>query len=132
MPCGGRKQNRGGIQEEDHRRRGVLCRTATRTGEMFGMCRTPGGRVNVESSDDSTWESGEATTPMDTLDGKRGQDIQDVLPNKGGTAAISSGRVPGNTGNEDGNAGALRALACPRHCGDAGGRKLPPPTVCQV
>ena len=96
------------------------------------MWRTPGGRVNVESSDDSTWESGGVPTSMDTPDGKRGQDIQDVFPDEGGTAAISYGRVPGDTGNEDGNAGALRALACPRHRGDSGGRKLLPPTVCQV
>ena len=56
---------------------------------MLGMWRTPGGRVNVESSDDSTWESGGATTHMDTPEGKRGPDIQDVLPDKGGTMAMS-------------------------------------------
>ena len=32
-------------------------------------------------------------------------------------------------GDEDGDAGALRAPAYPQHRGDAGGRKLPPPTV---
>ena len=42
------------------------------------------------------------------------------------------GGVPKETGNEDGEAGALHAPACPRHRGDAGGRKLPPPTVRQV
>ena len=69
---------------------------------------------------------------MGTPDGNMVQDIQDVLPDKGGTADMSRGRVPGDTGNKDGNAGALCAPACPRHRGDAGGRKLPPPTVCQV
>ena len=39
------------------------------------------------------------------------------------------GRVPGKSGDEDGNAGALRAQACPRHYGDTGGRKVSPPTV---
>ena len=42
------------------------------------------------------------------------------------------GGVPVETGNEYGDAGALRAPACPRHRGDSGGRKLPPPTVRQV
>ena len=62
----------------------------------------------MESSDDLTWEIGRATTPMDTPDGKRGQDIQDVLPKEGRTAAMSRGGVPGVPGNGDGNAGALR------------------------
>ena len=39
------------------------------------------------------------------------------------------GGVPGEIGDEDGNAGALRASTCPRHGGDSVGRKLPPPTV---
>ena len=39
------------------------------------------------------------------------------------------GGVPRESGNEDGNVGALRAPECPRHRGDAGGRKLSPPTV---
>ena len=99
---------------------------------MRGMWGNPSGRINVESSDESTWESGEATKPIDTLDGKRGQDIQDVLLDEGRTVAMSGGGVPGGTGNADGNAGALRAPARPRHHGDAGGKKLTPPTVCQV
>ena len=39
------------------------------------------------------------------------------------------GGVPGESDDEDGNPGALRAPACPRHRGDARGRKIPPPTV---
>ena len=58
--------------------------------------------------------------------------IPDVLSGKGGTAEMPRGGVTGETGDEDGNAGALCAPACPRHHGDAGGRKLPPPTVHQV
>ena len=42
------------------------------------------------------------------------------------------GGVPVETGNEYGDAGALRAPECPRHRGDSGGRKLPPPTVRQM
>ena len=110
----------------------VLNGEATRTVRMRGIWGTPGGRVNVDSSDESTWESGGATTPMDTPDGNRGQDIQDVLPDKGETVAMSHGGVPGDTGNEDGNAGALRAPARTRHHGDSVGRKITQPAVCQV
>ena len=39
------------------------------------------------------------------------------------------GGVPGESGDKDSNAGALRATTCPQHCGDYGGRKLLPPTV---
>ena len=42
------------------------------------------------------------------------------------------GRVSGESGSEDGNAGELYAPACPQHHGDSGGRKLSPPTVRQV
>ena len=55
--------------------------------------------------------------------------ILDFLSGKGGIAEMPRGGLPGETGDEDGDAGALRAPACPRHRGDAGGRKLPPPTV---
>ena len=102
------------------------------TDRMRGMWGTTSGLVNVELSDDLKWESGWATTHVDPPDGKRGQDVQDVLPDEGGPVVMSRGGVPGGPGNEDGNAGALRAPECPRHRGDAGGRKLPPPTVCQV
>ena len=69
---------------------------------------------------------------MDTPEGKRGPDIGDVLPDEGGATAMSRGKVPGDTGNKDCNAGALRAPECPRHRGDAGGRKITAPTVRQV
>ena len=76
-------------------------------------------------------ESGGGTPPVEPPDGKQGQDV-DVLPNKGGTAAMSRGGVPGAPSNKDGNAVALRAPARPRNRGDAGGRKLPPPRVSHV
>ena len=49
-----------------------------------------------------------------------------------GAADMPRGGMPGENGDEDGDAGALCAPACIRHCGDAGGRKLPPTTVRQV
>ena len=61
--------------------------------------------------------------------GDRASDLQDDLPGEGRTAEMSSDGVTGQSGDEDGNAGALCAPACPRHCGDSGRRKLPPPTV---
>ena len=99
---------------------------------MRGVWGISSGRVHVESSDDSTWESGGATTPVDPPDGRRGQDVQDVPPDEGGTAEISCGGVPRGPSNKDGNAGALRAPERPRHLGVSGGSKLPPPTVSQV
>ena len=56
-------------------------------------------------------------------------ELQDDLSGKGRTAELSSVRMPGQSGDEDGNVSALRATVCPRHHGDSGGRKLPPPTV---
>ena len=37
--------------------------------------------------------------------------------------------MPGPSGDEDVNAGALPAPACPQHRGDSEGDKIPPPTV---
>ena len=97
------------------------------------MRRAAGVRLNFESSDDSTWEGGGATTSVDyPVRGKGPPGISDVLSGKGGTAYMPRVRVPGESGDDDGNAVALRAPACPQHCGDAGGRKLPPPRVRQV
>ena len=97
------------------------------------MRRTAGGRINVESSDDSTWESGGVKTPVDNHDRGQGPPgIPDVFIVKGVTAEMLCGGVPGETGDKDGDAGALRALACPQHRGYAEGRKIPPPTVRQV
>ena len=42
---------------------------------------------------------------------------------------MSSYRIPEQSGDKDGNAGALLALACPQNRSDSGGRKLSPLTV---
>ena len=80
LPGYGRKQNTGGIREETRGIGEVLHGAAAQRGGMCGVWRTTGGRVNIESSDDSTWESGGVKTPMDTTERDRGPDIQDVLP----------------------------------------------------
>ena len=78
------------------------------------MQRAVGGRIPVESSDDSTWEGIGDTAEMEhTGPGDRTPDVQDVLPGEGRTADMSGGGVPGQSGDKDGIAGALCALACP-------------------
>ena len=51
---------------------------------MRGVWGISSDRVRVESSDESTWKSDGAATPVDPPDRRRGQDVQDVLPDKGG------------------------------------------------
>ena len=89
LPGGSGKHDRGGLREEDHGGREVVRGGTAGTDRICGMWGTTSGRVNVESSDDLTWESGEATTPVEPPYGNRGQDVQDVLPEEGGTAAMS-------------------------------------------
>ena len=97
------------------------------------MQRATGGRLHVKSSDVSTWEGGGTTTSVKYPGRRKGTPrIPDVLSGNGGAADMPHGGVPGESGNKDGNAGALRAPACPQNRGDAGGRKIPPPTVRQV
>ena len=50
---------------------------------------------HVESSDDSTWKSNSTAATVDPPGGREGQDIQDVLPSKGGAESVSSGGGPG-------------------------------------
>ena len=81
---------------------------------MQGVQRTAGGRLPVESSDDSTWESVGAKTPVDHPGRGHGPPgIIDALSGKGGTAEMPCGGVPGENGDEDGDVGALRIPACP-------------------
>ena len=92
-----------------------------------------GGWIPVDSSDDSTREGGVDTAAIDhTGRGEWPPELPDVLSGKGGTAEMPRGGVPGGNSDENSDAGVLRAPACPRHRGDAVGRKLPPPTVRQV
>ena len=94
------------------------------------MWRDVGGRIPVESYYDSTQEGGRDTTAMEHTGHKDlTPDLQDVVPGKGRTAEMFSGGVPGQSGDKFSNAGALCAPECPRHHGDYGGRRPPPPTV---
>ena len=73
-----------------------------------------GGWIPVDSSDDSTREGGVDTAAIDhTGRGEWPPELPDVLSSKGGTAEIPRGGVPRDSGNKDGDAGALCALACP-------------------
>ena len=99
-------------------------------GVLRRVWRDVGGRIRVESYDDSTQEGGGDTAAMEHNGrGDWTPDLQDFLPGKGRTAEMSSGGVPGKRGNEDSNAGALRAPAYPQHRGDHVERKPPPHTV---
>ena len=69
------------------------------------------------------------TAAMKHTGGECSPELTDVFPGEGRIAEMPRGGVPGQSGDEDGNAGALRVTACPRHRGDSGGRKLPSPTV---
>ena len=63
---------------------------------MRGVRKAAGSRFPVDSSDESTWESGGATTPVDHPDrGQGSPGIPDVVPGKGGTADMPRGGVPG-------------------------------------
>ena len=94
------------------------------------MRRAVGVRIPFESYDDSTWESGGDTLAMEHPGrGDRASDLQDDLTGEGRTAELSSGGMPVQSGDKDGNVGALRAPEYPRHRGNSVERKLPPPTV---
>ena len=130
---GGRKPHYSSVREEDHKGGTSIQRTTMGSGCVQRVWRAAGGRLPVESSDESTWEGVGETTPVDHPGrGKGLPGIPDVLSGKGGTADMPCGGVPGESGDEDANTGALCAPACPRHRGDAGGRKLPPPPVRQA
>ena len=69
------------------------------------MRRAAGSRLPVESSDDSTWEGGGEMATMDhTGRGEGAPELLDVLSGKWGTTEIPRGGVPGESGEEDGNA----------------------------
>ena len=89
-----------------------------------------GGWFPVESSDDSTREGGrEMAEKEHTGRGEWPPKLTDVFPGEGRTAEMPRGGVPVESGDEDENAGALLAPACPQHCSDSGGREILPPTV---
>ena len=97
---------------------------------MQGVRRVDDGRVPDKSYDDSTWEGEKYTSAMDHPGcGDWASDFQDDLPGEGRPFELPSGSIPGPSGDEDGNAGVIPALEFPRHRGDSGGGKLPPPTV---
>ena len=97
---------------------------------MQGVRRVAGVGIHEDSSDDSTWEGGGNTTVTEHT-GRRGWDLDfhNAFPGKGRPAELPGGGMPGPSGNEDGNVGALLAPACLRHRGHSGGGKPTPTTV---
>ena len=97
---------------------------------MQGVWRVDGEGISDEYSDDSTWDgSGDTVAMENPRRGVRATDFQNDLPVEGRPAELPGGGMPGPSDNEDGNAGALPAPACPQHRGHSGGGKPPPPTV---
>ena len=120
----------GSVQEEGHRGRPHVQGAPEGTGIMQGVRGVDGGRITEESSDESTWEGGEDMTKMKNPGrGGRATDFLNDITSEGRPAKLPSGGIPGLSGDEDSNAGALTALACPRHRGQYGIGKPPPPTV---
>ena len=78
------------------------------------MRRSVDSRFPVESYDESTWEGGRDTSAMKHPGrGDWASDLQDDLPGEGRPAEIPSGGMPGQSGDKDGNVGALREPSCP-------------------
>ena len=77
---------------------------------MRRMRRVVGGGIPDESYDDSTWEVGGDTAAMEHP-GRRdwASDFQDDLPGEGRPTELPGGGMPGPSGDEDGNVGALPA-----------------------
>ena len=130
---GGREPHDGSIREEDHRIETVIQGATKEPGGLRRVQRDAGGWLPVDSYNDSTWEGVGATATVDHPSRRKCPPvIQDVLSGKGGAADMPRGGVPGYSGDKEGDAGALRSLACPRHRSGAGGKKLPPSTVIPV
>ena len=104
------QQRTGGV----HGGRTYIHGAAKGTGGWQRVWRDVGSRIPVKSYDVSTQEVGGYTAVIEHT-GHRdwNLELQDLLPGKGRTAEISIDRVPGQSGDEDGNTGALRALAYP-------------------
>ena len=75
---------------------------------MRRMRRVVGRGIPVESYDDSTWERGGYTSEMEHPGrGDWASGFQDDLPGNGRPAELPGGGMPGQSGNKDGNTGAL-------------------------
>ena len=103
------------------------------TGVKRSVRRAVSGVIPDESSDDSTWEGGGNMTAMEQPGrGVWTSDFQDDLTSKGSPAEMPGGGMPGQSGEKDGNTGALPTLAYPKHRGNSGRGKPTPPTVSPI
>ena len=85
--------------------------------------------LTYENSDDSTWEGRNTATPLGLPDGWGSQVVQNEFSCEGWQATVPGGGMPGGVSNTGGDAGALCALARPRHRGYLGGGQPPPTTM---
>ena len=127
---GGREYVKRSVQEEGHGGRTHVQGASEGIGIIQGVRSVDGGRITDESSDDSTWKGGGDTAAMENLSRRgRATEFPNDFTGKRRPAEMPGGGMPGPSGKEDGNAGALPAPECPRHHGHSGGGKLPPPMV---
>ena len=97
---------------------------------MQGVQGDGGSGIPGESLDDSKWEGGGDVTELEYPGcGGWATDFTNSIPGKGRPVELPGRGMPGPSGNEDSNAGALPAPACPQQRGHSGGGKSPPPTV---
>ena len=123
---GGGTSFEGGVREEGHGGRLHVQGANEKTGLLQGLWRVDGGRIPDQSSNDSTWEGGRDTTEMENPgSGGRAADFPNDISGKGRPVELTSGGMPGPSGDEDGNAGALPEPECPRQHVHYGGGNPP-------
>ena len=84
------------------------------TGIIQGVWGDDGGGIPGESSNESTWNSGGDATELENPGrGVWATNFPYGIPSKGRLAELPSGGMPRPNGDEDSNAGALLAPACP-------------------
>ena len=120
----------GGVRARDDRK-GALLLGATEGKVTVQVVQSgDGGWIFGGAQDDTEWASGRGATELENLGhGRRSADVSHGLTGQGRPAELPGGGLPRTSGNEDGNAGTFYATACPGHCGNFEGGKLPPPTV---
>ena len=127
---GGRESVVGDIRETDHGGGPHPQGAPEGTGSLQGVWEGDDGGISGKSHDDSAWAGGRSATDLENP-GHRGRatDISNGLLVQGRLAELPSGGMPGQSGDEEGDAGAIPAPACPRHRGHSIREEPPPPTV---
>ena len=114
------------------RRLTMVARAGGYYGTAFqGVWGGDGGGIPGDPPDDSARTGSRGTMELENLGrGGRGMGISNGLPGQGRPAELPGGGMPGPSGDEDGDEGALfTAPACPRHRGHSIREEPPAHTV---